>query len=81
METEFKIQAALEALAATRTTFVIAQRITSVIKADQILVLDQGRIAARGTHHQLLQASAIYREIYESQLGEVSAPAGGTAHD
>ena len=55
METEFKIQAALEALAATRTTFVIAQRITSVIKADQILVLDQGRIAARGTHHQLLQ--------------------------
>ncbi len=77
METEFKIQAALEALAATRTTFVIAQRITSVLKADQILVLDQGRIAARGTHYQLLQASAIYREIYESQLGEVGAPAGG----
>ena len=77
IETEFKIQAALEALAATRTTFVIAQRITSVLKADQILVLDQGRIAARGTHYQLLQASAIYREIYESQLGEVSAPAGG----
>ncbi len=71
METEAKIQAALEALAAGRTTFIIAQRITSVLKADQILVLDQGRIAARGTHRQLLASSEIYREIYESQLGEV----------
>ena len=72
METEFKIQAALEALAAERTTFIIAQRITSVLKADQILVLDQGRIAARGTHQELLGSSDIYKEIYESQLGEVN---------
>ena len=72
METEFKIQAALEALAAERTTFIIAQRITSVLKADQILVLDQGRIAARGTHQELLGSSNIYREIHDSQLGEVN---------
>ncbi len=67
METEFKIQAALESLEAT--TVIIAQRITSVLHADQILVLDGGRIAERGTHRQLLATGAIYREIYESQLG------------
>ena len=72
METEFKIQAALERLASERTTFIIAQRITSVTHADQILVLDQGRIAERGRHHELLARSQIYREIYESQLGEVT---------
>lgn len=71
LETEARIQAALEKLAAWRTSFVIAQRITSVLKADQILVLDQGRIVARGTHQQLMASSEIYREIYESQLGEV----------
>ena len=71
METEYKIQAALDALAEDCTTFIIAQRITSVLSADQILVLDRGRIAARGTHHELLRTSAIYREIYESQLGDV----------
>lgn len=72
LETEARIQAALEELAADRTTFVIAQRITSVLKADQILVLDQGRIAARGTHQELLGSSDIYQEIYESQLGAVN---------
>ena len=80
METEFKIQAALERLAAKTTTFIIAQRITSVLRADKILVLDQGRIAERGTHHELLESGPIYREIYESQLGEV-ARANGRTHD
>ena len=75
METEFEIQAALERLAGGRTTFIIAQRITSVLQADQILVLDQGRIAERGTHQQLLNSSHIYREIYASQLGEVDTAA------
>ncbi len=70
METEYKIQTALQGLAATSTTFIIAQRITSVLGADQILVLDQGRIAERGRHQDLLASSRIYREIYESQLGE-----------
>jgi ATP-binding cassette subfamily B protein len=69
METEFKIQQALERLMAGRTTFIVAQRISSVLKADQILVLDAGRIAAKGTHRQLLSSSPIYREIYQSQLG------------
>jgi ATP-binding cassette subfamily B protein len=69
METEFKIQQALETLMAGRTTFIVAQRISSVLKADQILVLDAGRIAAKGTHRQLLTSSPIYREIYQSQLG------------
>ena len=77
METEYRIQAALERLAAQTTAFIIAQRITSVTHADQILVLDKGRIAARGTHQQLLDTSEIYREIYESQLGEVSRANGG----
>ena len=72
METEYKIQETLEGLAFNRTTFIIAQRITSVLKADQILVLDQGRIAARGRHHQLLQSSPVYREIYQSQLGDIA---------
>ena len=80
METEYKIQAALAELAVETTTFIIAQRITSVLGADQILVLDHGRIAERGTHQQLLQQGPIYREIYESQLGEV-ARANGRAVD
>ena len=69
METEFKIQHALETLMAGRTTFIVAQRISSVLKADQILVLDGGRIAAQGTHRQLLSSSPIYQEIYQSQMG------------
>ena len=69
METEVKIQAALDRLMAGKTTFVIAQRISSVLTADQILVLDQGRIAAQGTHRELLASSPIYQEIYRSQMG------------
>ena len=49
------------------TKFIIAQRISSVQNADQILVLDEGRIAAFGTHEELLQTSEIYRDVYESQ--------------
>jgi len=51
------------------TIFVIAQRISTVLNADKILVLDNGQIAAEGTHRELLASSPIYREIYESQLG------------
>jgi len=69
METEVKIQQALDRLMKDRTTFIVAQRINSVLNADQILVLDKGRIAAQGTHRQLLQSSPIYQEIYHSQLG------------
>jgi ATP-binding cassette, subfamily B, multidrug efflux pump len=75
MDTEFKIQQALDTLMQGRTTFIVAQRISSVLKADQILVLDAGRIAAQGTHRQLLSSSPIYREIYQSQLGSNGAMA------
>ena len=51
------------------TTFVVAQRISTVLKADKIVVLDRGRIVAEGTHRELLRSSPIYREIYDSQLG------------
>jgi ATP-binding cassette subfamily B multidrug efflux pump len=69
VETEIQIQVALDASKHDRTTFVVAQRISTVLHADQILVLDKGRIVARGTHRELLRSSAVYREIYDSQLG------------
>jgi len=70
VETEGRIQQALEEVMAGRTTLVIAQRISTVLNADKILVLDGGRVAAEGTHQELLASSPIYREIYDSQLGE-----------
>jgi len=69
-QTEFRIQQALDKLRKGRTTFVIAQRISTVLNADKILVLDEGELVAEGTHAELMQNSAIYREIYDSQLGE-----------
>jgi len=68
LATEYRIQQALDRLMQGRTSFVIAQRISTVVNADQILVLDKGRIVARGTHEELLEASEIYAEIYSSQL-------------
>ena len=67
-ETEQLIQIALERLMRGRTSFVIAQRLSTVRMADLILVLDRGRIAARGTHVELLRTSGLYAEIYEGQL-------------
>jgi ATP-binding cassette subfamily B multidrug efflux pump len=71
--TEAQIQAALEELMADRTSFVIAQRISTVLNADKIVVLDRGQVAAAGTHAELMGTSPIYREIYESQLGNGGA--------
>jgi len=56
-----------------RTSFVIAQRISTVVNADQILVLDKGQIVATGKHEDLLETSEIYAEIYSSQLVEDTA--------
>ncbi len=69
-ETEFQIQQALRRLMHNRTTFIIAQRLTSVLHADEILVLDKGRIAERGTHDELLALNGLYRDIYELQLAD-----------
>jgi len=66
--TEFEIQQAMAALMRGRTTFVIAHRLRSLREADQILVLDQGRIVQRGKHDELLEEGGLYHEIYELEL-------------
>ncbi len=68
LTTEAQIQKALEVLMRGRTSFVIAQRISTVMNADQILVMDRGRIVASGRHEDLLEDSELYAEIYTSQL-------------
>ena len=68
-ETEYQIQQALETLMKGRTSFVIAQRISTVRAADLILLLDKGRIVAQGTHDDLLRDSPLYGEIIDSQFG------------
>jgi ATP-binding cassette subfamily B protein len=70
LNTEYQIQQALDHLMEGRTSFVIAQRISTVINADQILVLDKGQVVARGIHEELMEESPIYAEIYYSQLEE-----------
>ncbi len=67
-ETEHEIQQALRTLMAGRTSFVIAQRLTTVRDADQILVFEDGRIVERGMHDELLSREGFYRELYELQL-------------
>jgi ATP-binding cassette subfamily B protein len=75
VETEAQVQAALSRLMKGRTSFVIAQRLSTIRQADQVLVLDRGRIAARGrrtadhtAHDELLRTSSLYAQIYERQL-------------
>ncbi len=75
--TEALIKKALDKLMIGRTSFVIAQRISTVQGADQILVMDKGRIVARGRHHELMETSEIYADICTSQLmGDSDAQAG-----
>jgi ATP-binding cassette subfamily B protein len=69
VETETRIQSSLNTLLRGCTCIVVAQRISTVLNADMILVLDKGRIVAEGRHAELLRTSAVYREIYDSQLG------------
>ncbi len=71
-ETEYKIQTALEELMVGRTSFIIAQRISTVRNADQILLLDQGELVAQGQHKELLETSELYAEILETQFGDRS---------
>jgi len=69
VETETHIQEALKKNLQDCTSFVVAQRISTVLNADKIVVLDKGRIVAEGSHAQLIESSPIYQEIFDSQLG------------
>ena len=69
-ETEYEIEKALDLVLVGTTRFIVAQRISTVLHADKIIVLDDGAIVAQGTHRQLLSTSPIYREIFDSQLGD-----------
>jgi ATP-binding cassette subfamily B protein len=83
-ETEAIIHAALERLRHGRTTFVIAHRIQTVMRADQILVLDGGRIVQQGRHHELMAQDGIYRRIYDLQATieqEIEAANGRMSDD
>jgi len=73
MITEQRIQQGLKQFIKGGTTFIIAQRISSVLDADMILILNNGKIDAKGTHEELLKSSPIYQDIYNSQLGEGAA--------
>jgi ATP-binding cassette subfamily B multidrug efflux pump len=75
--TEARILDRLDELMKERTSFVVAQRISTVLSADWIIVLDNGQIAASGTHQELLTSSPIYQEIYHSQLGNGLVQSGG----
>jgi ABC-type multidrug transport system fused ATPase/permease subunit len=68
--TEARIRAGLRTAMQDRTTLIIAHRLSTIALADEVVVLDDGRIAARGTHDELLQTSGVYREIYEHGLLE-----------
>ncbi len=80
VETESKIQQAIDDLMQGHTSVVVAQRISTVLTADKILVLDDGCIVAQGTHQELMLSSPLYREIYESQLGNGALAAQGGNH-
>ncbi|MCS6987070.1 MAG: ABC transporter ATP-binding protein/permease [Sphingomonadaceae bacterium] len=71
--TEAEIRAALDALARGRTTIVIAHRLSTVADAERILVLEDGRIVAAGTHSRLLAEGGLYRELWERQQGEAAS--------
>jgi ABC-type multidrug transport system fused ATPase/permease subunit len=73
--TEGRVQDAIRQLMGDSTVFLVAQRISAVLTADRIVVLDEGRIVANGSHAELLRSSPAYRSIYESQLGAVPADA------
>jgi ATP-binding cassette subfamily B protein len=70
VETESRMQQGMVEMMKGRTLIVVAQRISTVLNADKILVLENGRLVAAGTHAELMNSSPIYRQIYDSQLGE-----------
>jgi len=70
--TETRLQRALEALLRGRTSFVVAHRLSTIRKADLVLVMEHGRIVERGTHHSLLRAGGVYARLHEEFVGEAA---------
>ncbi|HHW99662.1 MAG TPA: ABC transporter ATP-binding protein, partial [Firmicutes bacterium] len=68
--TDARLRAALRRDTAQATVVIVAQRVSTVMDADQIIVLDEGRIVGKGRHQELLKSCAVYREIVASQLAE-----------
>jgi len=77
-ETEYHIQMALDQLIGGRTTFIIAQRISTIRNANLILLLDEGKLVAKGTHEELIDCCELYTEILQSQFGGFSEPISAT---
>ena len=73
-ETEVKIRAAIDRLKRDRLSFVIASRMNTVLAADRVVLLHQGRVAGLGTHRELLDNNSLYAETYYAQLSEHEAP-------
>lgn len=80
METELEIQQALRKVIGARTTFIIAQRLSAVKDADQIIVLDHGRITERGTHEELLAKGGYYAKLYNLQFRQAALAPLAAAH-
>ncbi len=82
-ESEAAVQQALKTALAGRTSLVIAHRLSTIIQADQILVIDGGKVTERGTHTELLAAGGLYTELYHTQFAsqETGAPAAGSLLD
>ena len=68
MKTDAKLRKALEEIVKDAAVIIVAQRISTILHADQILVLDDGKIVGRGTHDELLKGCEVYRQIARSQL-------------
>ena len=80
-QTEYLILQALQELMRGRTTFVIAQRLRTVMRADEIVVLEQGRVVQRGTHASLLQEEGLYRRIFDLELRDQEEALGSARRD
>ena len=66
--TELQIQGAIEKIAKNRTTLIVAHRLSTIMNADEILVLEKGKIVERGSHKELLSSKGLYSELYKAQF-------------